>query len=191
MYSDARWDSLRSQFKETFYNIYGITSLPLLSLTVVAGLSTLKLAACVPPAPRTRPDEHDYAMTTCEPQTITTDSTLPFANFGPNTIDPALPMMADPTPLDNHADHAKRNLDCPTCSRDMGLLAKEVPFSHHVNSTLVCRISGEVMDDINYPMAFPNGYVYSYKVSSGKKSVFTRVLLLMKHILRIGASSHG
>jgi macrophage erythroblast attacher len=170
MYSDDRWESLRSQFKETFYSIYGITSLPLLSLTVVAGLSTLKLAACVPPpSPLAKPDENlNSNMMIGEPGSITTESTLPFANFGPNTIDPALPMMTDPTPLEHHGDHAKRNIDCPTCSKDMGLLAKEVPFSHHVNSTLVCRISGEVMDDINYPMAFPNGYVYSYKVSLSK-----------------------
>jgi len=175
MYSDSRWESLRRQFKETFYSIYGITSLPLLSITVVAGLSTLKLAACVPPVIQSKPNDNGSSAAIVDSSSMSIDSTLPFANFGPNTIDPALPMMTDPTPLDNHADHAKRNIDCPTCSRDMGLLAKEVPFSHHVNSTLVCRISGEVMDDVNYPMAFPNGYVYSYKVSRGltRKSTST------------------
>ena len=39
-------------------------------------------------------------------------------------------------------------------------------MSHHVNSTIVCRISGEVMDSQNEPLAFPNGHVYSSKVSS-------------------------
>lgn len=37
-------------------------------------------------------------------------------------------------------------------------------MSHHVNSTIVCRISGRVMDSENEPLAFPNGYVYSSKV---------------------------
>lgn len=57
------------------------------------------------------------------------------------------------------------NIDCPTCGKDMKVLASEVPMSHHVNSTLVCRISGEVMDDSNPPMTFPNGHVYSANVS--------------------------
>lgn len=47
----------------------------------------------------------------------------------------------------------------------MRVLAAEVPMSHHVNSTIVCRISGRVMDSENEPLAFPNGYVYSSKVN--------------------------
>lgn len=47
----------------------------------------------------------------------------------------------------------------------MRVLAAEVPMSHHVNSTIVCRISGQVMDSENEPLAFPNGYVYSSKVN--------------------------
>ena len=40
-------------------------------------------------------------------------------------------------------------------------MAKEVPWSHHVNSTIVCSISGKIMDEDNPPMCLPNGYVYS------------------------------
>ena len=55
-----------------------------------------------------------------------------------------------------------KNPDCPICdSPGLGTLAKEVPWSHHVNSTIVCAISGKIMDGDNPPMAFPNGYVYS------------------------------
>ncbi|KAI0716452.1 CTLH/CRA C-terminal to lish motif domain-containing protein [Earliella scabrosa] len=57
--------------------------------------------------------------------------------------------------------HETRNVDCPVCNPDLGALAKEVPFSHHVNSTIVCRITGKIMDADNMPMAFPNGQVYS------------------------------
>ncbi|KAG5220509.1 GID complex containing RING finger motif [Salix suchowensis] len=46
----------------------------------------------------------------------------------------------------------------------LGKLAAEVPFSHHVNSTIVCAITGRIMDADNMPMAFPNGYVYSREV---------------------------
>ncbi|KAG8942709.1 GID complex subunit containing RING finger motif [Tulasnella sp. 424] len=64
------------------------------------------------------------------------------------------------------------NIDCPTCdSKGLGQLAKSVPMSHHVNSTIVCRISGDIMDENNPPMAFPNGFVYS---TNGLKEMASR-----------------
>jgi macrophage erythroblast attacher len=62
-------------------------------------------------------------------------------------------------------DAGTRNLDCPVCDIQLGRLATEVPLSHHVNSTIVCRLSGKIMDADNMPMAFPNGQVYSREVS--------------------------
>jgi len=59
-----------------------------------------------------------------------------------------------------------RVVDCPLCEDGEGLgkLGEEVPYSHHANSVIVCRISGKIMDQDNMPMAFPNGRVYSYQV---------------------------
>lgn len=91
----------------------------------------------------------------------------PIHNLERPIIDPSMSMMMDPTPIHGHPEHPQRNVDCPTCGNEMSILAKDVPLSHHVNSNIVCRISGEVMDDENYPMTFPNGYVYSYKVGVG------------------------
>ncbi|KAF8814791.1 hypothetical protein BYT27DRAFT_7205762 [Phlegmacium glaucopus] len=67
-------------------------------------------------------------------------------------------------------DHSTKNVDCPVCDGEsgtgsqplgLGKLAGEVPYSHHANSTIVCQISGKIMDEDNMPMAFPNGHVYS------------------------------
>lgn len=59
-------------------------------------------------------------------------------------------------------ESVEKNPDCPICDVDgLGQLAKEVPWSHHVNSTIVCSLSGKIMDEDNPPMMFPNGYVYS------------------------------
>ncbi|OSD01393.1 hypothetical protein PYCCODRAFT_1436319 [Trametes coccinea BRFM310] len=58
-------------------------------------------------------------------------------------------------------NHETKNVDCPVCNPDLGELAKEVPFSHHVNSTIVCRWTRKIMDADNMPMAMPNGQVYS------------------------------
>ncbi|EJU03737.1 macrophage erythroblast attacher isoform 1 [Dacryopinax primogenitus] len=59
-------------------------------------------------------------------------------------------------------DRDSRNPDCPVCDVEgFGKLAKEVPFSHHSISTVICRISGQITNGDNPPMAFPNGAVYS------------------------------
>ena len=69
-------------------------------------------------------------------------------------------------------DNSTKNVDCPVCDGEsgsgfqlgLGKLAKEVPYSHHANSTIVCQISGKIMDEDNMPMAFPDGHVYSREV---------------------------
>ena len=64
---------------------------------------------------------------------------------------------------DTHTD--TKNVDCPVCDPSLGRLANEVPFSHHVNSTIVCRVSGKIMEGDNMPLAFPcSGNVYSREV---------------------------
>lgn len=55
----------------------------------------------------------------------------------------------------------ERNPNCPTCSEPYLTLSEYLPNSQHVNSILVCSISGEIMDENNPPMALPNGNVYS------------------------------
>ena len=57
-----------------------------------------------------------------------------------------------------------QNVQCPVCAKEtLGKLAQGLPFAHHVNSGLVCRISGEIMNEHNPPLVLPNGYVYSRK----------------------------
>lgn len=61
-------------------------------------------------------------------------------------------------------NEADKNINCPVCTEPMNTLAKDLPYSHHIHSTLVCRISGKIMDHDNAPMALPNGNVYSHDV---------------------------
>jgi macrophage erythroblast attacher len=59
-----------------------------------------------------------------------------------------------------------RNVNCPVCATDIfGTLAQTLPYAHHVNSSLVCRISGKIMDESNPPLVLPSGYVYSTLVT--------------------------
>ena len=52
---------------------------------------------------------------------------------------------------------------CPACDPHLQRLAAHLPVGHHVRSRLVCRLSGQIMDENNPPMAMPNGSVYSLK----------------------------
>ncbi|XP_004346694.1 macrophage erythroblast attacher protein [Capsaspora owczarzaki ATCC 30864] len=58
--------------------------------------------------------------------------------------------------------HEDKNPNCPVCSTTINDLARDLPFSHRTQSCIVCRISGEVMNEHNLPMALPNGNVYSF-----------------------------
>ncbi|KAH8101188.1 CTLH/CRA C-terminal to lish motif domain-containing protein [Cristinia sonorae] len=59
-------------------------------------------------------------------------------------------------------NHETKNADCPVCDPSLGHLATDVPFSHHVNSTIVCRLTGRIIDENNSPLAFPaSGQIYS------------------------------
>ncbi|KAJ1826268.1 GID complex subunit containing RING finger motif [Coemansia sp. RSA 2703] len=66
------------------------------------------------------------------------------------------------TPACVSTEPSEHNRNCPVCQTEtLGKLAHDLPLSHHVNSNLVCRITGEKMDEDNPPMRLPNGYVYS------------------------------
>ncbi|RKP21624.1 hypothetical protein ROZALSC1DRAFT_26974 [Rozella allomycis CSF55] len=67
------------------------------------------------------------------------------------------------------------NINCPVCNHEISKFASKLPCAHHINSRIVCRISGLVMDEHNPPLMLPNGKVYSTKaltemanVSEGK-----------------------
>lgn len=110
MYNPDRWQELIEQFRTDNYTLCSLTSHPLLSITLQAGLSALKTPQCY---------QHEY-----------------------------------------------RNENCPICDNEtLGDLAMNLPLSHHVNSTIVCKISGKIMNEDNPPMLLPNGRVYSLSVS--------------------------
>nr|KAF6431805.1 macrophage erythroblast attacher, E3 ubiquitin ligase [Rousettus aegyptiacus] len=59
-------------------------------------------------------------------------------------------------------DGSSKSPDCPVCSRSLNQLAQPLPMAHCANSRLVCKISGDVMNENNPPMMLPNGHVYGY-----------------------------
>uniref|UniRef100_A0A8C7D9G9 Macrophage erythroblast attacher, E3 ubiquitin ligase n=1 Tax=Oncorhynchus kisutch TaxID=8019 RepID=A0A8C7D9G9_ONCKI len=71
-------------------------------------------------------------------------------------------LSAIKTPQCYKEDSTSINPDCPVCSKSLNKLAQPLPMAHCANSRLVCKISGEVMNENNPPMMLPNGYVYGY-----------------------------
>uniref|UniRef100_A0A3P9I5P4 E3 ubiquitin-protein transferase MAEA n=1 Tax=Oryzias latipes TaxID=8090 RepID=A0A3P9I5P4_ORYLA len=71
-------------------------------------------------------------------------------------------LSAIKTPQCYKEDGSSKNPDCPVCSKSLNKLAQPLPMAHCANSRLVCKISGEVMNENNPPMMLPNGYVYGY-----------------------------
>jgi macrophage erythroblast attacher len=55
-----------------------------------------------------------------------------------------------------------KNLNCPVCLPQFNFLSQKLPNGHHVNSSLVCFVSGKIMDESNPPYVLPNGYCYSW-----------------------------
>jgi macrophage erythroblast attacher len=55
-------------------------------------------------------------------------------------------------------DGPGRNAGCPACQPSLGKLASTIPRTMRERSSLVCRISGQVMED---PLVLPNGQAYS------------------------------
>ncbi|KAI8093592.1 CTLH/CRA C-terminal to lish motif domain-containing protein [Halteromyces radiatus] len=123
LYDPRRWQELITQFRADNYALSSLTSHPLLSITLQAGLSALKTTQCY--------------------------------------------------------QHENQNVNCPVCDENtFGQLAEKLPLSHHVNSTVVCRISGRIMNEDNPPMLLPNGRVYSYEVSQKKKKSFYIIIII-------------
>ena len=60
-------------------------------------------------------------------------------------------------------DDDARALNCPVCSAPGRALAAGLPRAHHGQSSLICRVTGGMMDENNPPLALPNGHVYSLK----------------------------
>lgn len=73
--------------------------------------------------------------------------------------------MCDTPAIYHQADGEDTEMTEKAKDRGLGVLAQEVPFAHHANSTIVCRITGKIMNEDNPPLAFDNGNVYSTEVA--------------------------
>eukprot|EP01016_Furgasonia_blochmanni_P047938 TRINITY_DN7095_c0_g1_i8.p1 TRINITY_DN7095_c0_g1~~TRINITY_DN7095_c0_g1_i8.p1 ORF type:complete len:114 (-),score=0.71 TRINITY_DN7095_c0_g1_i8:160-501(-) len=62
-------------------------------------------------------------------------------------------------------EHNRKVDRCPVCHPNFQKLSQPLPYTHKTHSSLICRVTGEVMDEHNPPIALPNQHVYSQKVA--------------------------
>ncbi|XP_037892941.1 E3 ubiquitin-protein transferase MAEA isoform X2 [Glossina fuscipes] len=60
-----------------------------------------------------------------------------------------------------------KNLNCPVCQEDFNQIAKHLPYSHCVQSRLICRITGLPLNEHNLPMMLPNGQIFGQLHNTG------------------------
>ena len=59
--------------------------------------------------------------------------------------------------------HAACANGCPVCFMPYSAMALQLPSMQRSQSTLICRLSGAIMNEHNEPMVLPDGNVYSHR----------------------------
>lgn len=117
-YSPARYTLITTQFRETFLRLHDLPSVPLLHLALQAGLASLKTGVCLSGGGK--------------------DISFSIAEGGAS--------VSEKQEISKAARglqyHGLRSPNCPVCSSPLITLAREVPFSHYINSSIVCPLSG-------------------------------------------------
>lgn len=168
LYDYSRWSNLIRSFRLAVYNLNTLPNEPLLHLALYGGLASLKLPACYDPHTKNVDcpvcDGESAALNAAGNSDVTMSnasiigSSNDIAEHGSQSSTTSLSTSgSDGTTTESMSTSGSSLLG-------LGKLAEEVPFSHHANSTIVCRITGKIMDEDNMPMAFPNGNVYSLEV---------------------------
>ncbi|GAA5975580.1 hypothetical protein JCM10908_005208 [Rhodotorula pacifica] len=152
MYSPARWSTLRSLFRTTFFTLHALPAVPLLHISLQAGIASLKTPICVP-VPQGVQTAPPSAYPLGGPPlrtTITPDGEIILtAPEGPSPLStgaPPTPAPASSPAPPVHTLEGRPSRECPLCSSPLCKLGPEVPYSHHVNSTIVCGITGKVVE---------------------------------------------
>ena len=174
LYDESRWADLLASFRSTLFALLSIPEQPFLHLSLSVGLASLKLPACYANSKQpTTATIEDLEMTPPSFQTRlltpsdfnSSSSTTNGLGNAPTSTHTHLapPSNYDPSLVQNdHRASPQRNPDCPTCDpAGLGELAKECPWSHHVNSIIVCGLTGKVVNDGDGLAVLPNGRVYS------------------------------
>ncbi|KAM0788530.1 hypothetical protein ACM66B_001658 [Microbotryomycetes sp. NB124-2] len=149
LYSSNRWTALLDLFRTTFLELHSLPAIPILHMSLQAGIASLKTPICCPlPSPLLANgggggsgDSGSGAPSTAS--STTTSTSLGSGSDGAsNGVEATNGSNVQPAV---HSLEGRPSAECPICSSPLHDLAPEVPYSHHVNSTIVCGITGKVV----------------------------------------------
>ncbi|BGO97085.1 GID complex subunit containing RING finger motif [Rhodotorula toruloides] len=146
LYSPSRWSTLRSLFRTTFLTLHSLPSIPLLHMSLQAGIASLKTPICCPVPSGTKtapPSAWPLGGVKGLRTSITPEGEIVFSTPG-GTETPSPSNGATQPPV--HTLEGSPSPNCPLCSSPLSQLGPDVPYSHHVNSTIVCGITGKVVE---------------------------------------------
>eukprot|EP00013_Stygamoeba_regulata_P007423 CAMPEP_0177633696 /NCGR_PEP_ID=MMETSP0447-20121125/2975_1 /TAXON_ID=0 /ORGANISM="Stygamoeba regulata, Strain BSH-02190019" /LENGTH=473 /DNA_ID=CAMNT_0019135373 /DNA_START=108 /DNA_END=1529 /DNA_ORIENTATION=+ len=146
LFSDERYIRLISLFQIANYRVHGLALDPQLSIFVRAGLSALKTPDC---ASGTTHNKRQQQKREDDEE-----------GRGGGSV------RGEEEPSERSL-----NQNCPVCSKQLGLVAEDLPLAFKQNSSLVCRITGRIMDVHNPPLVLPNGNAYSTEAIDAMGSV--------------------
>lgn len=158
----ARWKMLIQQFRYDNYRLHQLGNNSVFTITLQAGLSAIKT-----PYPTTI--TLFYICWVLSFQIFHNVLWMPKKKMNSMITDILVLNLMFISSQCYKEDGTSKNPDCPVCSKSLNKLAQPLPMAHCANSRLVCKISGEVMNENNPPMMLPNGYVYGYNVSTLQK----------------------
>mmetsp|Transcript_13100 Transcript_13100/g.21215 ORF Transcript_13100/g.21215 Transcript_13100/m.21215 type:complete len:483 (-) Transcript_13100:528-1976(-) len=161
--SEAAWDKLCNLFEEDSNRVLSLEQQTTLEVMVKAGLSVLRTPSC----------SHifsEYQTGKRGPKYVSIQMWQQYIGLKPKEDMPGKSkddQNAD-SDLEMGDDHESirvlwepRTLDCPCCSESLGKVAAMLPISNRMHSSIVCRLSANVMNHDNPPMVLPNGQVFS------------------------------
>ncbi|KAF6001284.1 hypothetical protein F1559_002430 [Cyanidiococcus yangmingshanensis] len=159
LYEMQRWDTLTEEFLSTHFELNMLPSVPLLDLIMQPGLAALKTRQCTLKGAAGVMTITDTPFTDPVSDHVAVGETVD-AWVGSTGQDSDREQRSG-TPLETYSEVPRdRARLCPTCVFPFSALAKDLPFSAHTHSILVCRVTGKLMDEHNPPIVLPNGNVY-------------------------------
>lgn len=113
-------------------------------MSLQAGLASLKTPTCCPLPPSTT--SADYTSSNTSSNGL--GATLTISPSGHLILKPTLPLSTSTQSLSPLPPPSPTALStsCPLCTSPLRALVPSVPYSHHTNSTIVCSITGRVVE---------------------------------------------
>jgi len=161
MVSDGSWERLINLFRSAWCVVNRIPNESRLASVLRVGLAVLKTAICKPNVQGHTGGKRKRTGDSLESSTI--ESALRRNSGAKNNLkmgDSNKSKLQASSNFSTANCHARYGC-CPACDEHLGAIAACLPRAHKSQSMLICRISGDTMDESNPPLAFPNGQVYS------------------------------